>query len=288
MNGSVLDGIINRLLEVRTNPGKQVQLSEIEIKQLCFVSRDIFLRQPILLELEAPVKICAVVDSLGSLQFPRDGTTLCKPINDSSESLTINNTGNLELLGQNKSVVCSTSSLKQAWEPWVKLLDNGNFILKDEKDENTENYLWQSSYYPGDTLLSGMKFGWDLKRGLTRRLSSWKSLNDPYYGDFIYGIEYDAQHRTYSEPILWKGSAKFYRIGPWNGLHYSGCPELRPSPLYDYKFVYSDDEVYYSYILKNKSVITRVVINRTTSARQRLIWIEIEKIWKPYFSDPRD
>ncbi|XP_062109321.1 serine/threonine-protein phosphatase PP1 isozyme 3-like [Humulus lupulus] len=58
MNGSVLDGIINRLLEVRANPGKQVQLSETEIKQLCFVSRDIFLRQPILLELEAPVKIC--------------------------------------------------------------------------------------------------------------------------------------------------------------------------------------------------------------------------------------
>ncbi|XP_060960511.1 serine/threonine-protein phosphatase PP1 isozyme 3 isoform X1 [Cannabis sativa] len=58
MNGSVLDGIINRLLEVRTNPGKQVQLSETEIKQLCFVSRDVFLRQPMLLELEAPVKIC--------------------------------------------------------------------------------------------------------------------------------------------------------------------------------------------------------------------------------------
>ncbi|PON33994.1 Serine/threonine protein phosphatase [Parasponia andersonii] len=58
MEASVLDAIINRLLEVRSNPGRQVQLSEIEIKQLCFVSRDIFLRQPNLLELEAPVKIC--------------------------------------------------------------------------------------------------------------------------------------------------------------------------------------------------------------------------------------
>ncbi|PON98687.1 Serine/threonine protein phosphatase [Trema orientale] len=58
MEASVLDAIINRLLEVRSNPGRQVQLSETEIKQLCFVSRDIFLRQPNLLELEAPVKIC--------------------------------------------------------------------------------------------------------------------------------------------------------------------------------------------------------------------------------------
>ncbi|XP_031406665.1 serine/threonine-protein phosphatase PP1 isozyme 3-like isoform X1 [Punica granatum] len=58
MEKSVLDSIINRLLEVRSSPGKQVQLPEEQIRQLCVVSRDIFLRQPNLLELEAPVKIC--------------------------------------------------------------------------------------------------------------------------------------------------------------------------------------------------------------------------------------
>ncbi|KAH7543304.1 hypothetical protein FEM48_Zijuj02G0170100 [Ziziphus jujuba var. spinosa] len=64
MDQSVLDDIINRLLEVRGRPGKQVQLSESEIRQLCVVSREIFLQQPNLLELEAPIKICAayVVD----------------------------------------------------------------------------------------------------------------------------------------------------------------------------------------------------------------------------------
>ncbi|OWM71673.1 hypothetical protein CDL15_Pgr005861 [Punica granatum] len=58
MEQSVLDGIISRLLEVRNRPGKQVQLSESEIRQLCVVSKEIFLRQPNLLELEAPLKIC--------------------------------------------------------------------------------------------------------------------------------------------------------------------------------------------------------------------------------------
>ncbi|BBG98008.1 type one serine/threonine protein phosphatase 4 [Prunus dulcis] len=48
-----------RLTEVRlARPGKQVQLSESEIKQLCVASREIFLQQPNLLELEAPIKIC--------------------------------------------------------------------------------------------------------------------------------------------------------------------------------------------------------------------------------------
>ncbi|KAK4798644.1 hypothetical protein SAY86_030970 [Trapa natans] len=60
MEQSVLDDIIARLLEVRTRPGKLVQLSESEIGQLCLASKDIFLQQPNLLELEAPVKICGI------------------------------------------------------------------------------------------------------------------------------------------------------------------------------------------------------------------------------------
>ena len=61
MEQGMLDDIINRLLEVRVRPGKQVQLSESEIRQLCVVSGEIFLQQPNLLELEAPIKICGIV-----------------------------------------------------------------------------------------------------------------------------------------------------------------------------------------------------------------------------------
>lgn len=64
MEAGALNSVINRLLEAREKPGKIVQLFETEIKQLCFVSRDIFLRQPNLLELEAPVKICGTLLSL--------------------------------------------------------------------------------------------------------------------------------------------------------------------------------------------------------------------------------
>ncbi|XP_024519298.1 serine/threonine-protein phosphatase PP1 isozyme 2 isoform X2 [Selaginella moellendorffii] len=59
MDPAVLDDIITRLLDVRNGrPGKQVQLSEAEIRQLCLTAKDIFLSQPNLLELEAPIKIC--------------------------------------------------------------------------------------------------------------------------------------------------------------------------------------------------------------------------------------
>lgn len=59
MEESLLNDIIDRLLDVRNGrPGKQVQLTEAEIKQLCMTAKEIFMGQPNLLELEAPIKIC--------------------------------------------------------------------------------------------------------------------------------------------------------------------------------------------------------------------------------------
>jgi serine/threonine-protein phosphatase PP1 catalytic subunit len=57
-----LDSIIDRLLEVRgSRPGKQVQLLEAEIRYLCTKAREIFISQPILLELEAPIKVSCLL-----------------------------------------------------------------------------------------------------------------------------------------------------------------------------------------------------------------------------------
>jgi len=54
-----VNDIIERLLSVRNSrPGKQVNLEEREIRALCLKSREIFISQPVLLELEAPIKIC--------------------------------------------------------------------------------------------------------------------------------------------------------------------------------------------------------------------------------------
>ncbi|KAI3994046.1 hypothetical protein MKX01_012303 [Papaver californicum] len=58
MDKNVLDNLIDRLLDGRKNKGKRVQLNESEIRQLCIVSKEVFLSQPILLELEAPMNVC--------------------------------------------------------------------------------------------------------------------------------------------------------------------------------------------------------------------------------------
>jgi serine/threonine-protein phosphatase PP1 catalytic subunit len=50
-----LDSIIGRLIAEKS--GKDVKLLEAEVKAVCQMSREVFLGQPVLLELEAPIKI---------------------------------------------------------------------------------------------------------------------------------------------------------------------------------------------------------------------------------------
>mmetsp|Transcript_24483 Transcript_24483/g.21664 ORF Transcript_24483/g.21664 Transcript_24483/m.21664 type:complete len:99 (+) Transcript_24483:142-438(+) len=57
-----VDKTIAKLLEVKNQkPGKQVNLPENDILALANKAREIFIKQPILLELAAPIKICGDV-----------------------------------------------------------------------------------------------------------------------------------------------------------------------------------------------------------------------------------
>lgn len=207
-----------------------------------------------------------------------------KPINDSSGILKMNTAGNFVLQGQNNnSVFWSINSTKQAQSPILQLLDSGNLVLRDEKDENAENYLWQSFDHPCDTLLPGMKFGWDLRTGLNRRLSAWKSEDDPSPGDLTWEMELYG----FPELVTWKGSKKYFRSGPWNGVQFTGKP-TKALPLLKYSFFSNEDEVYTMINMVNNSLIGRMVLNQTISLRQFLIWSEIDKKWTLYAAFPRD
>ncbi|EEB12951.1 serine/threonine-protein phosphatase 4 catalytic subunit, putative [Pediculus humanus corporis] len=77
-----IDNIITQLLQVRgARPGKNVQLTENEIRGLCLKSREIFLSQPILLELEAPLKICGMLFKYPENFFLLRGNHECASIN---------------------------------------------------------------------------------------------------------------------------------------------------------------------------------------------------------------
>ena len=45
-------------INTRAKPNKQIQLTENELKYLCLKSKDIFISQPVYLELESPINVC--------------------------------------------------------------------------------------------------------------------------------------------------------------------------------------------------------------------------------------
>jgi hypothetical protein len=209
------------------------------------------------------------------------------PIKDNSSKLIISSDGNLVLLNQNQTLLWSTNITTKVAisSPIVQLLDDGNLVLKNEKQNNDyENFLWQSFDHPCDTILSGSKAGWDKNKGLDRKLVAWKNWDDPSSSDYTSAMVLTPN----PESFIWKGSTKLYRTGPWTGRRSSGVVGLTENPLYDYDFVNNEDEVYYMFKLKNSSVVSIVVLNQTTSLRQRLIWISESKTWNVYQILPQD
>jgi hypothetical protein len=55
---AVGEGVGGKWRTGSSKPGKQVPMTEQEIKALCIKSKEIFASQPVFLELEAPLKIC--------------------------------------------------------------------------------------------------------------------------------------------------------------------------------------------------------------------------------------
>ncbi|KAK1402842.1 Receptor-like serine/threonine-protein kinase [Heracleum sosnowskyi] len=201
------------------------------------------------------------------------------PLNTTSGLLKLNSNGNLVILNASDSVVWSSKSLTSAKGPVtsviMQLLDSGNLVVRDETDSDPENYLWQSFDIPGSAHLPGCKLGWNLETGLERYFSSWKSVDDPSPGDYTLRID----RNGFPQVILRKSSAIQFRSGPWNGVRFSGTPDLKSNPVFKFGFVSNDKELYYHYELHNKSVYSVIILN-TLGYNQLWTWIEKAQIWQ--------
>ncbi|KAK2978986.1 LOW QUALITY PROTEIN: hypothetical protein RJ640_017550 [Escallonia rubra] len=181
------------------------------------------------------------------------------PLNDSSGTLKIGDDGNLILLDRMERVAWSTSAQNISTNRTVaQLLDSGNLVLRDES--KTEGNLWQSFDHPSDTLLAGMKLGFN------RYLTSWKSSNDPSPGQFTYSVN------GYELPqlVIREGSVNKFRSGPWNGVGFSGIPTI-PNLVFNPRTVVTSGEMFYDYGLGNESTTTRSVISYSGEV-QRYVW----------------
>ncbi|GKA67095.1 receptor-like serine/threonine-protein kinase SD1-8 [Tanacetum coccineum] len=177
------------------------------------------------------------------------------PINSSSGKLTIGENGNLILVDQSETAIWSSNQSVPVANVVAQLLDDGNFVLRRENDENPENYIWQSFDHPTDTLLPKMKLGWSNKTGNSKFLRSWKSNNDPGSGDYSFKMAVEG----FPEFVIWrKDDTKIYRSGPWNGERFSGTPAMKGVSIMNFSFVENSEDIYYTYDTLDSSVYSRL------------------------------
>ncbi|KAF9666880.1 hypothetical protein SADUNF_Sadunf16G0274700 [Salix dunnii] len=118
--------------------------------------------------------------------------------------------------------------------------------------------------------------------GLDVTISSWRSVDDPSPGYYIFEVD-----PKRLELVVNDKSDLRSRSGPWNGIGFSGLPYLKPDPIYNYTFVFNDEVAYFTYDLYNISVITTLVLYED-GIMNRLTWIERTNSWIVYASAPAD
>ncbi|THF98404.1 hypothetical protein TEA_025692 [Camellia sinensis var. sinensis] len=203
------------------------------------------------------------------------------PLINLSGVLMIIDLGILAFINGTGTVIWSVNVTGSTQNPIGQFMDTGNLVVKDANDKS-EHFLWQSFDYPCDTHLPGMKLGKNFEVGLERHLSSWKSIDDLARGEYTYLLD----PQGYPQCILKNGSVELFRTGPWNGLRFSGRPNLKPNPYYTYGLVYSEEEVYYHCELINP-VVSRYGVSYEGIVK-RLLWVDQTQKWDTYLTAPTD
>ncbi|OIV92377.1 hypothetical protein TanjilG_09975 [Lupinus angustifolius] len=197
------------------------------------------------------------------------------PLTDSSGVLKFSENGILVLLNHNNSVIWSSNTTRLVQNPIAKLLDSGNFIVQDSsKSDPNEEFLWQSFDYPSDSILPGQKFGRNLITGLNRYLTSWNSSDDPSHGKYTYQVDVVG----FPQIVLREGNAKRFRLGSWNGIYFSGGPQMKQNTIFTFKFVSNEKEAYFLFEPVNSSFLHRLVLTSDGLIEGRH-WRGVNKDW---------
>ncbi|OMP10602.1 hypothetical protein COLO4_04404 [Corchorus olitorius] len=104
-----------------------------------------------------------------------------KPVRDIYSSVLKIVDGNLVSFNESQIPIWSTNVRStNSTSAVAVLLDDGNLILRD--GPNSSTILWQSFDHPADTWLAGSKLSFNKQTNQSRRVTSWKSQDDPAPG----------------------------------------------------------------------------------------------------------
>jgi len=202
------------------------------------------------------------------------------PFSNTSGVLVIGSTGILRLLDGSGQAVWSSNTTRSA--PAVaQLLDTGNLVVREQSSSG--DVLWQSFDHPSNTLLAGMRFGKNPQTGEEWSLTSWRASNDPATGDYRQVLD----TKGLPESVLWQGNVKKFSTGPWNGLRFSGIPEIASyARNFSVQVVVRPDEVAYVFNATAGAPFSRLVLN-VDGVLERQTWDLAGRTWVVWMQSPR-
>ncbi|CAD6229577.1 unnamed protein product [Miscanthus lutarioriparius] len=186
------------------------------------------------------------------------------PVVNSPAALQLSDGGRLVILDGNNDTVWSSAVPTVGNVTAAQLLDTGNLVLSADGSGSWPSVAWQSFDYPTDTLLPGMKLGVDTRAGITRNITAWRSPSDPSPGDVTFKLVIGGLPQFF----LLRGATRVYTSGPWNGDILTGVPYLKAHD-FTFKLVYSPDETYYSYFIREPSLLSRLVVDGAATQLKR-------------------
>ncbi|KAL8460237.1 hypothetical protein ACS0TY_031955 [Phlomoides rotata] len=196
------------------------------------------------------------------------------PLRGNRVELHINSGGNVVLRDDEGNAVMFINLNQTILSPVLLLLDSGNLVLQDGTCK-TCVMQWQSFDRPSDTLLPGMKLGWDLKSSSNRVLRSQG-------GDYVLGI------KTASLPqlVLERNGVIQSRWGPWDGKRFSGSDVIGNDHVFRGVYYYGEDEVYFMFEMLDDSVLLRLVVTSVGTIQflkwenDTLDWVQVITLTK--------
>ncbi|WVZ05640.1 hypothetical protein V8G54_018986 [Vigna mungo] len=166
------------------------------------------------------------------------------PIHDDPGVLTIDEYGNLKIVSSTTTMMLYSVEAESNKSVRASLLDTGNFVLHElNLDGSVKRVLWQSFDYPTDTILPGMKLGYDKHSGHKWSLTARRSYKTLWSGSFSFSLDPKINQLI----TRWRGDI-IWASGEWRNGSFSN---LKSSSLdrenFNFTFFSNESVTYFEY-----------------------------------------
>ncbi|TXG69074.1 hypothetical protein EZV62_004009 [Acer yangbiense] len=169
------------------------------------------------------------------------------PIIGESGNLSIDTSdGNLKIFQSGGNPI-PVSLVKGARNTSATLLSSGNLVLQEmNSDGSVKRVLWQSFDYPTDTLLPGMKLGFNLQTGHQWFLRSWLTVGNPAQGSFTLVMDPNVTNKL---NVMWFGEVHCSVVFLKGSFFFYSFNTIGIVKIYDFTYISNEQEEYFNYSL---------------------------------------